>query len=226
MTLDARPPSRMTPWIRDVSGRNRRNASMDTKSWMTAARALRPSAGLPAACAAMPWNSKVIGIEARAWRIGMVLSPGWNISAASTSSKTPASSSMTLPPAPSSPGVPMTRSVPGGSGSACIRAVAAPIPPYGGDEVVHRHAPRAQVSLAATALADPVNHKRTRPWPPSTSRTATTPAAQHNPAPGHSQPDTGKHERSAAVAVCAAAVRSAPSSGPRVLVPRARHKRR
>ena len=81
-----------------------------------------PSSGAPAACAARPWkkNSKPRAASERS-SVMAVSVPGWNMIAASTSSKTPALTMCTLPPefgaALSSAGVPSTQTEPGRSGS-------------------------------------------------------------------------------------------------------------
>ena len=124
------PPLTMIPWTR-ASGRSCwRIWSSATKSWMTAFRAFTPRQGHEEACVALPWNSAFTLMMPSVGRHTCVPQRPWIIIAASTPSKTPASSSFTLPAPPSSAGVPITwmRPAKGSRPSASARAAPAPAP--------------------------------------------------------------------------------------------------
>src|SRR3989304_3874312 len=107
------PPLTMIPCTR-ASGRSCwRIWSRPTKSWITALSALTPRQGQDEAWVALPWNSAVALTMPRLGRHTCVPQRPWIIIAASTSLKTPASSSFTLPAPPSSAGVPVPRVGPG-----------------------------------------------------------------------------------------------------------------
>ncbi|SCK05046.1 hypothetical protein YWIDRAFT_00038 [Streptomyces sp. SceaMP-e96] len=129
-TFGAWPPSVTIPWIRAVGGMNCRSESRALRKSWAAASALRPSQGDLAAWALTPVKPTRRCAAARPCRVVSDRSAGWNITAASTPSKTPARASRILPAPPiSSPGVPITATVPGWSGRARTAAIAAAAPP-------------------------------------------------------------------------------------------------
>src|SRR5258706_6509803 len=140
MMFAAFPPSVMIPWKRESLRTVRRRAESAVHASSSASRALIPSCGSAAACAALPRNSTSSETSASMSGSSSSRSPGWYISAASTPAKSPARIRKPLPLPRSSAGQPKRRTRPGRSFPRSRRA---------------RNAPRAAVPMRLCPQAWP-----------------------------------------------------------------------